>query len=68
MFDSEMNVWPVLWSNVEPDEDVGDCLEKKKGNNGEHWQEGEEMPEAMIKKAKQNQIWSSDIVKSEKAI
>ena len=45
MFDSEMNVWPVLWSNVEPDEDVGDCLEKQKGNNGEHWQEGEEMPE-----------------------
>ena len=36
---------PVLWSNVEPDEDVGDGLEEKKRNNGEHRQEGEKMPE-----------------------
>ena len=35
---------PVLWSNVEPDEDVSDGLEEKKRNNREHWQEGEEMP------------------------
>ena len=35
---------PVLWANIEPDEDVSDGLEEEEGHHREHREEGEEVP------------------------
>ena len=39
---------PVLWANVEPDEDVSDGLEEEEGHHREHREEGEEVPGVRI--------------------
>ena len=35
---------PVLWANIEPDEDVSDGLEEEEGDHREHREEGEKVP------------------------